>query len=106
MQQARDEDLLAAIGRHRGAVLSGGRINLQKAAEVLIYEFRQGVLGRMTLETPADLRLTEAAKTLASVLAREGLQLAWEPRLLSGKANPTGTDLMIYEPVITWQKDR
>ncbi len=53
VQQARDEDLLAAIGRHRGAVLSGGRINLQKAAEVLIYEFRQGVLGRMTLETPA-----------------------------------------------------
>ncbi|MCA3301219.1 MAG: hypothetical protein INF98_03515 [Roseomonas sp.] len=63
-------------------------------------------LVRLTLETPADLRLTEAAKTLASVLAREGLQLAWEPRLLSGKTNPTGTDLMIYEPVITWQKDR
>ncbi|MDM4766465.1 ribosome biogenesis GTPase YlqF [Pelomonas sp. SE-A7] len=49
-----DEALLAAIGRKRSAMLPGGRVNLQKAAEVLIYEFRQGVLGRITLETPAQ----------------------------------------------------
>ncbi|MDI4632768.1 ribosome biogenesis GTPase YlqF [Pelomonas sp. V22] len=47
-----DEGLLTAIGRKRGAVMSGGRVNLQKASEVLIYEFRQGILGRITLETP------------------------------------------------------
>ncbi|WP_077033680.1 ribosome biogenesis GTPase YlqF [Pelomonas sp. KK5] len=49
-----DGELLAAIGRRRGAVQSGGRVNMQKAAEVLVYEFRQGVLGRMTLETPEE----------------------------------------------------
>jgi ribosome biogenesis GTPase A len=49
-----DEELLAQLGRKRGAVLSGGRVNLQKAAEILMYEFRQGTLGRITLETPPE----------------------------------------------------
>lgn len=49
-----DEQLLDAIGRKRGALLSGGRVNLQKAAEVAIYDFRQGALGRITLETPQE----------------------------------------------------
>jgi ribosome biogenesis GTPase A len=46
------EELLAAIGKSRGAVMRGGRINLQKAAELLLHDFRSGVLGRVTLETP------------------------------------------------------
>ncbi len=49
-----DEQLLEEIGRKRGAVLSKGRINLQKAAEIVIYEFRQSTLGRITLETPLE----------------------------------------------------
>ena len=49
-----DEQLLEEIGRKRGAVLSKGRINLQKAAEIVIYEFRQSTLGRITLETPPE----------------------------------------------------
>jgi ribosome biogenesis GTPase A len=49
-----DEDLLAEIGRKRGALQSGGRINLQKAAEVLVYDLRAGNLGRVTLETPEE----------------------------------------------------
>ncbi len=47
-----DEDLLAEVGRQRGALLGRGRINLQKAAEVVIHEFRAATLGRITLETP------------------------------------------------------
>jgi len=50
-----DELWLEAIGRRRGAVISGGRVNLQKAAEVLIHEFRSGGLGRITLETPEQV---------------------------------------------------
>ena len=46
--------MLEEIGRKRGAVLSKGRINLQKAAEIVIYEFRQSTLGRITLETPQE----------------------------------------------------
>ena len=49
-----DEESLEAIGRKRGALLSGGRINLQKAAEIAIYDFRQSSLGRLTLETPDE----------------------------------------------------
>ena len=49
-----DEQLLEAIGRKRGALQSGGRVNLQKAAEVVIHDFRAAVMGRMTLETPAE----------------------------------------------------
>ena len=49
-----DEEILEAIGRKRGALLSGGRINLQKTAEIAIYDFRQSSLGRLTLETPEE----------------------------------------------------
>jgi ribosome biogenesis GTPase A len=49
-----DELLLEAIGRHRGALQGGKKINLQKAAEIAIYDFRSGVIGRMTLETPEE----------------------------------------------------
>ncbi|QDL38373.1 ribosome biogenesis GTPase YlqF [Rhodoferax sediminis] len=49
-----DEQLLQAIGRKRGAVQSGGRVNLQKAAEIVIYDLRAANLGRITLETPEE----------------------------------------------------
>lgn len=49
-----DEEILEAIGRKRGALLTGGRINLQKAAEIAIYDFRQSSLGRLTLEIPEE----------------------------------------------------
>ena len=59
-----DEEVLSAIGRKRGAMLSGGKVNLQKAAEVLVYEFRQAVLGRISLETPAEFADWQAAAAL------------------------------------------
>ena len=46
------EAVLEAIGRARGAVVRGGRIDPQKAAELLLHDFRTGSLGRVTLETP------------------------------------------------------
>ena len=49
-----DDELLAAIGRKRGALQSGSRVNLQKAAEIAIYDFRAAALGRITLETPDE----------------------------------------------------
>lgn len=49
-----DEELLEAIGRKRGALQAGKGVNLQKAAEILIYDFRAGALGRITLETPEE----------------------------------------------------
>ena len=49
-----DEALLEAIGRQRGALQGGKKVNLQKAAEIAIYDFRSGVMGRTTLETPEE----------------------------------------------------
>jgi ribosome biogenesis GTPase A len=49
-----DEEVLESIGRKRGALLGKGRVNLQKAAEIVMHEFRSGNMGRVTLETPSE----------------------------------------------------
>jgi ribosome biogenesis GTPase A len=49
---ATDEQLLADVGRKRGGLLPGNQVNLQKAAEVVINDFRSGAWGRITLESP------------------------------------------------------
>lgn len=56
-----DEDLLTEVGRKRGALQSGGRVDLQKAAEAVLNDFRGGHLGRLTLETPEDYEVWLAA---------------------------------------------
>ena len=50
--QTHDDELLEAIGRKRGALAGGGRVNIQKAAELVIADFRALHIGRITLETP------------------------------------------------------
>lgn len=57
LQSMPDFELLEAIGRKRGALLPGGRINMQKAAELVLNDFRTATLGRMTLETPAEFEV-------------------------------------------------
>ena len=49
------EQLLEDIGRYRGAVRSGAKVDLQKAAEIVLNDFRSSILGRMTLETPEQV---------------------------------------------------
>ena len=56
-----DDELLTEIGRKRGALQSGGRVNTQKAAELVINDFRTGQLGPITLETPEEFALWLAA---------------------------------------------
>lgn len=40
------------IARSRGAIISGGDINMQKVSDIIINEFRSGKLGRITVEIP------------------------------------------------------
>jgi ribosome biogenesis GTPase A len=47
-----EEDLLEAVARKRGALAGGGQVNWQKAAEIVIADFRSTSIGRVTLETP------------------------------------------------------
>ena len=51
---ASTESLLADVGRKRGGLLAGGQVNLHKAAEVVLNDFRAGAWGRITLETPEE----------------------------------------------------
>jgi len=59
--QTHDDELLTEIGRKRGAVRSGGRVDLQKAAEIVLNDFRSAIMGRITLETPEQFEQWRAA---------------------------------------------
>jgi ribosome biogenesis GTPase A len=49
---AAPELLLAEIGRRRGGLRKGGTVDLHKAAEIFVHEFRAGVFGPITLDLP------------------------------------------------------
>lgn len=74
----KDDELLFAIGKKRGALLPGGRLNAQKAAEILLTDFRSGVIGRMTLETPEQFTRwrTLACQVEAELAAERKLKQA------------------------------
>ena len=46
--------LLELAGRKRGFLISGGEVDTERMARVLLEEFRNGKLGRMTLEWPKE----------------------------------------------------
>ena len=51
--QAMDgSDLVEAVGRRRGCLVKGGGLDLEKAAQILLQDYRDGALGRISLETP------------------------------------------------------
>ena len=45
-------EVLEEIARKRGALLSGGNINMQKISDIILNEFQSGKLGRITIELP------------------------------------------------------
>ena len=47
-------ELLQMAGRKRGFLVSGGEINTERMAKVLVDEFRSGKLGLFTLEEPEE----------------------------------------------------
>jgi len=81
-----DEDLLAAVGRQRGGLLPGGRVNLQKAAELAIHDFRNGAWGRITLETPGEFAQWQAAGQAADALRQAAKPPRKGPRKGRGAA--------------------
>jgi len=46
--------IVETIGRKRGCLVSGGDIDLHRAAELLLRDLRAGKLGRVSLERPAE----------------------------------------------------
>lgn len=46
-------EFLEVIGRQRGCLGSGGRVDLTRISELFIHDFRNGRMGRVCMETPA-----------------------------------------------------
>ena len=44
--------VMEAVGRKRGCIVSGGRVDLEKASGILLRELRAGKLGRYSMEAP------------------------------------------------------
>lgn len=64
-----DIEIMEEIGRRRGALRAGGRVDLHKVSEILLHELRAGTLGQLTLELPemitqelAEVEIEEARK--------------------------------------------
>lgn len=55
--------LLEEVGRRRGCLQKGGGLDLEKAAQILLLDYRSGALGQISLETPAtrEIMLADAA---------------------------------------------
>ena len=45
-------DVLEEIAKKRGAIISGGNINMQKVSDIILNDFQNGKLGRITIELP------------------------------------------------------
>ncbi|MFP4198981.1 MAG: ribosome biogenesis GTPase YlqF [Halanaerobium sp.] len=47
-------DILADIGRKRGCLMTGAKVDRNRAAGIIINDFRDGKLGAITLEKPSE----------------------------------------------------
>ena len=48
-------DILADIARKRGCLMTGGKVDRNRAAAIIINDYRDGKLGRITLEKPVEV---------------------------------------------------
>ena len=52
-------EFIELMGARRGCLSAGGQVDLEKASAILVNEFRAGMLGAITLETPDMIREEE-----------------------------------------------
>lgn len=52
--EAKGWELLEQAARKRGFLISGGEVDTERMAAILLEEFRNGTIGRITLETPEE----------------------------------------------------
>lgn len=61
--------LVEAVGIKRGCRVKGGGLDLEKAAQILLTDYRSGALGRISLETPETREAMFAAAKAAAQAA-------------------------------------
>lgn len=68
--------VIAAVAKKRGCLLKnrGGELDLEKAATILINDYRSGALGRISMETPAlrETRARQLAEAAATINTNAG----------------------------------
>ncbi len=86
-----DIEFLELIGRQRGCLRSGAQVDLNKISRLFIVEYRETVLGRLTLETPErieeELKQVEQQRQLkqAKRAEKEALKKARRARYKKNK---------------------
>jgi ribosome biogenesis GTPase A len=73
------------MGARRGCLSAGGRVDLEKASAILVNEFRAGMLGAITLETP-DMILEEELIVAEQKEAKADRDADRKRRFRSGRA--------------------
>ncbi|HET7522276.1 MAG TPA: ribosome biogenesis GTPase YlqF [Bacillales bacterium] len=58
MEELPEDDvaLFDMIGKRRGCIVRGGEIDYDRVSEVIVRDLRTGKFGRVSLETPADMK--------------------------------------------------
>jgi len=52
-------DIMIEIGKKRGCIIKGGEVDFTKTADIILDEFRKGIIGRYTLELPVKSDINE-----------------------------------------------
>ena len=80
-------ELIEAIGRKRGCLRAGGKVEIDKACKILINEFRLGTLGPITLENPEDFEQETLTAKLESEKKKEDKDMTKAERKKRWKKN-------------------
>lgn len=78
------ESLLDMVARKRGCIRSGGKVDLHKAGEIVLHDFRSGKIGLLSLETP-DMMVAEEIIAEELILAKELAKAERKRLALKGK---------------------
>lgn len=70
--------LIEAVGRSRGALVGGGRVDMERASKAFISDIRDGTLGPLSWETPEDAQreAIELLKIREEKIARKAARRA------------------------------
>ena len=49
-------EIILEIGKKRGCIIKGGEVDFIKACNIILDEFRKGIIGRITLELPDQIK--------------------------------------------------
>ena len=60
LQDKKPHELLAAVARKRGFLISGGELDTERASAIVLDEFRSSKIGRISLEGPEVLTAPRA----------------------------------------------